>query len=99
MTGMTDRRPTTVPDPENGQGRAAPATVARGEATPTVAQDLAVLRHVERQLGDVDAALRRLDDGTYETCEICGAAIDEVLLAGAPLARRCERCDPAAPAP
>jgi len=51
------------------------------------AADLAALEAIERDLDAVDAALRRLDDGSYGTCESCGAplaGLDED-----PLARRC----------
>lgn len=51
--------------------------------------DLAVLDHLERELGDVDVALRRLDDGSYGTCEVCGEAISEARLEAAPATRLC----------
>jgi len=37
----------------------------------------------------VEAALRRLDDGSYGVCEACGARIDPGDLAADPLATRC----------
>jgi len=43
----------------------------------------------ERDVDDVETALQRLDDGTYGTCEICGAAIDEAVLAEDPARRTC----------
>lgn len=43
----------------------------------------------ERDVDDVEKALRRLDDGTYDTCEVCGAAIPDAVLEAAPTARRC----------
>jgi RNA polymerase-binding transcription factor DksA len=57
-----------------------------------IAADLAALDEIEDQLGALDVALRRIDDGTYWTCEVCGGAIDEAVLAAAPLGRRCGRC-------
>jgi len=51
--------------------------------------DLSVLDELERELGDVDHALRRLDDGSYGTCEVCGEAISEARLAAAPATRVC----------
>jgi RNA polymerase-binding transcription factor DksA len=59
-----------------------------------VATDLAALVTIEGELGALDAALRRLDDGSYWSCEACGEEIDEVVLAEAPLRRRCSRCAP-----
>ncbi len=40
-------------------------------------------------LDDIDAALRRLADGTYGRCETCGEAIEEQRLADEPTARTC----------
>lgn len=51
--------------------------------------DLAVLDDLERELGDVDVALRRLDDGTYGTCEVCGETISEARLEASPATRLC----------
>lgn len=47
------------------------------------------LDEAERDVDDVEAALQRLDDGTYGTCEVCGAPIDEALLAEDPARRTC----------
>jgi RNA polymerase-binding transcription factor DksA len=43
----------------------------------------------ERDVDDVEKALGRLDDGTYETCEVCGAIIPEDVLADDPARRTC----------
>ena len=40
-------------------------------------------------LDGVDAALRRLDDGTYGTCEVCTADLADEVLEADPVARRC----------
>ncbi len=48
-----------------------------------------VLDRIEADLADVEAALTRLDSGTYFTCEACGAALDDAVLAAAPTTRRC----------
>ncbi len=52
-------------------------------------KDLSILETVESELADVEHALRRLDDGTYGTCEACGQAIDEARLEAMPAARLC----------
>jgi hypothetical protein len=67
---------------------------AKGAEQLAVTADLEALGAIERDFDDVDTALRRLDDGTYWTCESCGGAIDEGLLADGPLTRRCRRCGP-----
>ena len=43
----------------------------------------------ERDVEDVEKALQRLDDGTYGTCETCGEAIPDELLATEPSRRTC----------
>ena len=53
--------------------------------TADTALDLDV---VERDLADVEAALRRLDDGTYFTDEITGQPIPADVLEANPTARR-----------
>ncbi|MET8948385.1 TraR/DksA C4-type zinc finger protein [Streptomyces sp. NPDC004542] len=43
-------------------------------------------------LTDVEAALARLDDGTYGTCHLCRRPIDRERLVIVPQARYCARC-------
>ena len=52
-------------------------------------KDLSILENVEAELADVEHALRRLDDGTYGTCEACGQPIDDARLEAMPAARLC----------
>jgi RNA polymerase-binding transcription factor DksA len=51
----------------------------------------AALADAERVLDGVDRALQRLDEGTYGTCELCGAPVADDVLAATPLATGCER--------
>lgn len=46
----------------------------------------------ERELADVDAALARLDDGTYGRCVDCGRSIPVARLRARPTAVRCVAC-------
>jgi RNA polymerase-binding transcription factor DksA len=55
---------------------------------PAVA-DAALLDQVSAELGAVDDALRRLDEGTYGTCEVCGAELTSEQLEADPLSMRC----------
>ncbi|MES2631747.1 MAG: TraR/DksA family transcriptional regulator [Pseudomonadota bacterium] len=48
--------------------------------------------HAATELGQVAAALRRLQDGTYGTCTDCGEPIDEKRLLALPAAPRCTAC-------
>lgn len=43
----------------------------------------------ERQLGEVDAALERIENGNYGTCVVCGAQIPEERLEAIPWATLC----------
>lgn len=44
---------------------------------------------VQETLREIDAALRRIDEGTYGTCEICGKPIGAERLRALPWARFC----------
>jgi DnaK suppressor protein len=61
------------------------------QATETLERelDLGVLQSVEGELVDVQAALQRLDAGTYGICEVCGKPIAEGRLEAMPAARYC----------
>ena len=52
-------------------------------------KDLSILEQVEAELADVEHALRRLDEGTYGTCEVCGKPIPDDRLEAMPAARLC----------
>lgn len=51
-----------------------------------------LLADVSRTLDAVEAALGRLDDGTYGRCDGCGGPIGDGAMADDPLARRCSTC-------
>ncbi len=53
-------------------------------------------RHADviRELREIDAALARIADGTYGTCERCGGAIGRDRLRALPEVRRCLHCTP-----
>ena len=50
---------------------------------------------VEVELDDVARALDRLDEGSYGTCEVCGAGLADEVLAAAPAERFCAEHQPA----
>jgi RNA polymerase-binding transcription factor DksA len=52
----------------------------------------ALVRQAEQHLTEVDAALQRVEDGTYGVCERCGTAIDPARLEARPVARTCVAC-------
>jgi DnaK suppressor protein len=44
---------------------------------------------VQATIAEIDAALAKMDDGTYGTCEICGKPIGAARLEAIPWARLC----------
>jgi RNA polymerase-binding transcription factor DksA len=52
-------------------------------------RDLSILENVEAELADIEHAIRRIDDGTYGTCEACGTPIDDERLEAMPATRFC----------
>jgi RNA polymerase-binding transcription factor DksA len=56
------------------------------------AQAQALLDQATAQLADVEAALARVDAGTYGRCVICGGPIGAQRLAARPAADRCIVC-------
>jgi RNA polymerase-binding transcription factor DksA len=44
---------------------------------------------IESTLNDVDRALERLRSGTYRSCQVCHASIDESVLVANPLLANC----------
>lgn len=44
---------------------------------------------LRRELDDIERALSRMDDGTYGTCEVCGAEIGAARLEAMPATRFC----------
>ena len=56
------------------------------------AQLVAVLRQATADLDELDAAVRRVDEGTYGVCERCGLPIAPARLEARPAARRCVGC-------
>ena len=88
LTGSFDEvvaasRDTNADDEHDPEG----ATIAfeRSQLATLVAQ-------VRRHLAEVDAALVRLDTGTYGVCETCGRPIAEGRLEARPTARTCVGC-------
>jgi DnaK suppressor protein len=54
--------------------------------------DVAVHGQLVQQLAAVEAAITRLDDGTYGTCERCGTAIPDERMDVVPWAATCVAC-------
>jgi DnaK suppressor protein len=52
----------------------------------------ALARQAREQLAGIDAALARLDEGRYGTCERCGGPVGAARLAARPAAATCISC-------
>ena len=52
----------------------------------------ALARQARERLGEIDAALARVDDGSYGTCEACGRTIPTERMEARPTARTCVSC-------
>jgi RNA polymerase-binding transcription factor DksA len=52
-------------------------------------KDFSLLEQLEAEIEDLDAALRKVEEGTYGICEICGREIGAERLEAMPGARTC----------
>jgi DnaK suppressor protein len=70
--------------------------IDQGETSELDAQDeleFALIQMNAETLNRIDAALRRLDEGTYGHCVECGDEIGEARLRALPFAARCRDCE------
>ncbi|MGD0809847.1 MAG: TraR/DksA C4-type zinc finger protein [Acidimicrobiales bacterium] len=51
-----------------------------------------VLAKVREELDEVEAAMKRVEDGTYGRCAACGETLSAQELDAFPLARLCRTC-------
>jgi RNA polymerase-binding protein DksA len=52
-------------------------------------KEFSILDRIQGELDDVERALRRLDDGTYGSCQACGGEIGDERLEAVPATRFC----------
>ena len=52
----------------------------------------ALARDAQQRLVEIDAAMERLEAGSYGTCEGCGRPVGDGRLRARPVARTCIRC-------
>lgn len=64
----------------------------QGTVTFLRERDLTIEEHEENLLNEIDAAISRLDAGTFGTCSDCGVEIPPARLEALPYARRCIGC-------
>lgn len=61
-----------------------------------VSKNLALKKHLERLLAQIESAVRRIEQGVYGMCERCGQAIHPERLEALPYATMCFGCARAA---
>ena len=76
---------TTELEFDEGFADSGQVTAERGEVD-------ALAGSLTENLADVDAALAKIDAGTYGTCEDCGTAIPAARIEAVPAARYCITC-------
>ena len=63
-----------------------------GAATAERTEVLGLVETLKHRLDDIDAALAKIDEGTYGTCENCGNQIGEARMEFRPTSTRCVDC-------
>lgn len=76
---------------ETGELASGPGDHLADHATETFMRELdeGLEENVEHLLAEIDAALERIDDGTYGICVVCGRPIDAERLQAVPYATLC----------
>jgi len=63
-----------------------------GNASIGIDTALGILESETSELREVDAALERIEEGTYGICEVCGRRISKARLRAKPYATHCLAC-------
>ena len=80
----------SAPDSDSEVGpEAGPASVADDHAGDDHTADQEVLAGLAAEMDAVDVALIRLDNGSFDRCEVCGSEIGHDRLVADPLLTRC----------
>lgn len=76
--------------PPEDMDNADPDKNIRADAIEEYANRIGVSAPLEARLAEVNAALLRIEEGTYGVCEVSGAKIEEDRLEANPAARTCK---------
>jgi len=79
-------------DRSGGEGGVSNHMAEGASGTFDQERNLALESNLRRTLESVEAALKRLEHGTYGLCETCGQPIDRARLETLPYAARCVAC-------
>ena len=76
---------------ETGDLSTGPGDHLADNATETFMRELdgGLEENADHILGEIDAALRRIEEGTFGTCAVCGKPIGEERLEAVPYAKLC----------
>lgn len=93
MNGQVESTVEAIREDLNPAGQISNAPVHLADAAPeNIETDIQVIETERGLLDQVQAALNRLDDGTFGQCEGCGGSIGEERLEAIPYASRCIHC-------
>lgn len=82
----------SIQEDANPSGNLSNAPVHLADAAEDIIADVEVLATEHDMLREIDAALARLDDGTFGKCMQCGQKISEERLKAIPYAPLCIHC-------
>ncbi len=85
--GNRQRQPRAAASRSSPRGDQHPGDI--GTETFEREKDFSLLEQLEAEIGDLDAALRKIDEGTYGICEVCSKEIEPERLEAIPGARTC----------
>ena len=80
---LTETSSDRSPDPNTAEG---------GSLAFEMEKELSILENTRDILSKVEESLARIADGTYGTCDVCGAAIPVARLDALPYAKMCVTC-------
>jgi RNA polymerase-binding protein DksA len=94
---LAERAALLAPEPRADSNAASQATTGAGETDHINIEterllEAALDEHARLALGEINAALARIVEGTFGTCERCGEVIPEERLIASPRARLCIAC-------
>jgi RNA polymerase-binding protein DksA len=93
MLGEVDGVVESIQEEINPTGDLSNAPVHLADSAPEqIDADINVIENERGMMEEVQAALKRIDDGTYGTCINCGVPIPEERLEAIPYTPYCVRC-------
>ncbi len=79
-------------EPVGSEQGAEPDELDQAKDTQSFEENEGILRDLELRYADVNAALARIESGTYGKCSACGGDVEEARLEADPAATTCTKC-------